>query len=142
MIANGMTVKFHYRLTVGGEVVDDSHERGPMSFIHGKEVQHRRAAGERRVHHETDRDFGARFHPLRRVKQKGNAPRVVPGPDLNGAHGPVGAPVVGVGFDRPHHRRGEDRAAAQVIGDRHADRGLRAGEFDHLGELHLGALEA
>jgi len=35
MIANGMRVKFHYRLIVDGEVVDDSHERGPMSFIHG-----------------------------------------------------------------------------------------------------------
>ncbi len=36
MIANGMTVKFHYRLSVDGKVVDDSHLRHPVSFIHGK----------------------------------------------------------------------------------------------------------
>jgi FKBP-type peptidyl-prolyl cis-trans isomerase SlyD len=35
MIANGMRVTFHYRLTVDGEVVDDSSQRGPMTFIHG-----------------------------------------------------------------------------------------------------------
>ncbi|MEN8149258.1 MAG: peptidylprolyl isomerase [Planctomycetota bacterium] len=35
MIANGMTVKFHYRLSVDGEIVDDSHTRPPVSFIHG-----------------------------------------------------------------------------------------------------------
>jgi FKBP-type peptidyl-prolyl cis-trans isomerase SlyD len=36
MIANGMTVRFHYRLRVDGEVVDDTRERGPMTFIHGR----------------------------------------------------------------------------------------------------------
>jgi FKBP-type peptidyl-prolyl cis-trans isomerase 2 len=35
MIANGMRVTFHYRLTVDGEVVDDSRKRAPMVFIHG-----------------------------------------------------------------------------------------------------------
>jgi FKBP-type peptidyl-prolyl cis-trans isomerase SlyD len=35
MIANGMTVTFHYRISIDGEVVDDSHLRHPVSFIHG-----------------------------------------------------------------------------------------------------------
>lgn len=38
VIANGKTVSMHYSLSVGGEVVDSTFEKDPITFVFGEEV--------------------------------------------------------------------------------------------------------